>query len=440
MPDPLGALRLLGDLGVERVLTSGAAATAAEGAELLTRLVGAAADGDPAVLAGGSVRPANIAELIRATGVREVHLRAQSPSLRGDGSLGTDPAIVRAVLAAAADSGAAALGAAHGAAPAAPGPERGAAADRMAVIALDIGGTTLKGAVIDDSGRILLDRTVATVGSGEDALRCATEVLVGLRAAAAAAGIRVVAAGVVSPGTVDPATGVIGYAALLGWHDLPLAERLESALGIPVTVEHDVRAAGLAEQMLGAGDRAADSVFVAIGTSLAASIVTGGQVVTGATWSAGELGHIPVHPGGELCPCGQRGCLQVYLSGGGLARRYRDATGVAATAEQIVARRTTDAAAAQVWDAGTQALALGLATLTMLTDPQVIVLGGGVAAAGDALLHPVQRQLSAALAWRPAPVVRQSELGASAGQLGAALLAFRQAGLPHVADTWRHPK
>jgi len=423
--DVIAAYKTLRELGVERVLTSGGPGTAAEGADVLAHLVSISADG-PAVLAGGGVRPANVAALVAATGATEVHLRAQVGAPRGDGGLVTDVAIVRAVVA---EVGGAPAVSSEPFAPAGPPVAE-------VVLALDIGGTNLKGAIVDAAGRTLLTRIVEITLPGDPALQSVRSLLGDLAREAAAAGFLVVGAGVVTPGIID--AGVVVYASTLEWKNLPLGAVLAADLRVPVHIGHDVRSAGLAEGLFGAAAGLSDSVFVAIGTGVAASIFSTGTAIGGATTSAGELGHIPAIPGGEACTCGQFGCLEVYMSGAGLARRYLALGGAEPlTAAQISERLADDPIAATVWHDGLRALSLGLTSVTLLLDPAAIVLGGGVAKAEETLLTPLRQLLSDSLAWRAAPRVSRSLLGTTGGRVGASVLAFRAAGRGHYVDGWQ---
>lgn len=302
------------------------------------------------------------------------------------------------------------------------------------VLAVDVGGTSMKGAVVADDGS-----TVASIDRSTPAHDVITALLALLEELAAVAsdrGFLVVATGVVTPGIVDEETGVVVYASNLDWRDVPLLDILTAQLGIPVAVGHDVRAAGLAEHLLGAAQGFDDFVLVPIGTGVAAALVTDGSTVTGATGAAGEFGHIPVVPDGELCTCGQHGCLEVYASGAGLARRYAAHGGEGLTSEQIVARLGADPVADQVWADAVRVLAQGLTIMTLLMDPGVIVLGGGFSRAGDALLAPLRKAMTASLAWRAAPRVELSVLGGDGGRIGAAVLAFHVAGQPEVVEGW----
>lgn len=256
-----------------------------------------------------------------------------------------------------------------------------------------------------------------------------------LKAMAEALDLRPCALGVIAPG-MDELSGRVMFASNLGWRDLPLRDRLEAHVGMPVASGHDVRTAGFAEHRLGAARGVDDAVLVMLGTGVAAALISGGRLLGGATRMAGEFGHIPVFPDGEPCLCGHRGCLEVYASAGGIARRYLAVGGVGGrTVAEIVSGSVQDAAAARVWQDAVGALALGLATLTLLLDPALVVLSGGLAAA-DGLFGPLADALAARLAWRQPPSLRQSLLGDDGALLGAAMLGFRRAGKTELTAAW----
>lgn len=291
-----------------------------------------------------------------------------------------------------------------------------------AVAAVDVGGTTIKGAVVGDSGSFAREICRATpAADGPDAVVAAVlEVIADLRRES------VGALGVVVPGAVDADAGVAVFSANLGFRDLPLRAIIAEATGLPALLEHDVRAAGVAERTVGATREVDDYVLAVIGTGIAAVVQTGGRTVGGATGVAGELGHIPVWPGGEQCTCGQRGCLERYASAAAISRRYAEAGGdTGLSAAEVLARGPGDQRAQRVWTDAAAALALAFSTCTMLLDPELIVIAGGLSEAGEALLMPVQTELAKLVSWREAPAVRLSPLGGRAGLLGAALLAQR---------------
>ncbi|MER7752837.1 ROK family protein [Kitasatospora sp. NPDC097643] len=297
----------------------------------------------------------------------------------------------------------------------------------MTVIALDVGGTELKGAVVAEDGTVLqTERWLTRSGRGAGAV---VDTVLG-RAAdlvelARRAGTPPRAAGVVVPGLVDEATGTVRRAVNLDWQDVPIRAWLAEHLGLPVAFGHDVRAGGLAEARLGAGRGSASFVFVPVGTGIAAAVMTDGRAVTGALGAAGELGHLTVRPGGDRCACGGRGCLETVASAGAIARRYEHRTGLPGVGADEVHRRSAagEPAAVEVWTEAVEALADGLTATVTLLDPERIVIGGGLARAGEDLLGPLATALAARLAFRTAPRLVAAELGHRAGCLGAALLA-----------------
>ncbi|MGF0176008.1 ROK family protein [Streptomyces sp. Marseille-Q5077] len=292
------------------------------------------------------------------------------------------------------------------------------------VVAVDLGGTTIKAARYGPQGIAEETLRIPTPASkGQDAVVAAV-----VQAATALVGPGVRAVGLCAPGLIDTETGVIHYAANLGLRDAPLAAVVADAVGLPVTLQHDVRAACLAERQLGLGTDVSDLLVVVLGTGLAAGIISDGRPIRGGTGIAGEFGHIPVHADGERCSCSQRGCVEAYAGGQAMIRRYRRTGKSAETAADIIARLGTDADADRIWSEATDALGRALVTSTLLLDHQRIVLAGGVTAAGPRLTVPVRRSLQRGLAWRTAPTVEISPLGAGAGLLGAALYAVTATG------------
>ncbi|MFC0505421.1 ROK family protein [Micromonospora costi] len=303
------------------------------------------------------------------------------------------------------------------------------------VLAVDVGGTTIKGAVVGDDGHIRHSLTVPS-RADDDPVKAVRSLCLQLRDDALALGATPAAIGVVTPGLVDEVAGVVRYAANLRFRDVPLRALVSDDLGLPVAVGHDARAAGVAEAVAGAASGLDNFLLLPLGTGIAAAVVVHGAPVPGATCAAGEVGHMPVYPGGEPCSCGQRGCLEVYASAGGLARRYARLGGTpGADSRDIADAVATDPVARAVWDDATRALGTALATLTLTLDPARIVLGGGLADAGALFFDPVRDALRGALAWRPPPPVLRSAFGAQAAQVGAAIMARREAGLP-VPEGW----
>lgn len=305
------------------------------------------------------------------------------------------------------------------------------------VVAIDVGGTACKGALVDDTGRVLYQESRPTgVAGGVPAV---VDTIAGFAVSLAErADGEVAAGGLVVPGLVDDERGMALYAANLGWRDLPLAGVVSERLGRPVALSHDVRTGGLAEGLVGAARGCPDFLFLPIGTGIAAAIVIDGVPYAGANAYGGELGHCPVVPHGEPCACGQRGCLETYASAAAIPRRYAAAGGVgASTAEAVLERAAAGEALAQrIWNEAIDALATGLAFYSQLLDPAMVVLGGGLSHAGAALFEPLGTELAARLAFRPPPPLVPAALGSQAGCLGAAILAWRAAGDKTAGTDW----
>lgn len=293
--------------------------------------------------------------------------------------------------------------------------------DAGCIAAIDLGGTTMKGALVGDDGTIHYRETRPTLrGPG-----AAVAGLANFAAALAARAGRPAGVGVVVPGLLDEARGVVRLSENIGWRDVPLRDMLETALNLPVALGHDVRAGAIAEASLGSARGHDNVMFLPIGTGIAAAIVLEGQLYSGALSFAGELGHIEVVPGGEPCPCGRSGCLERYASAAAIGRRYAKAAGLgSATAEQVVAASAAgDRQAQQVWWQALDTLASALASSILILDPGLIVIGGGLAAAGDQLLRPLRERLDRRLGLRPPPPLEKGALGSYAACLGAAAMA-----------------
>ncbi len=298
------------------------------------------------------------------------------------------------------------------------------------VLAVDVGGTSIKAAVLDAAGAETLRRAVPTpFDAGPDAVVTAIRELVADRAAAAGtAGTPVRAVGLVVPGVVDTAAGIARYASNIGWRDAPLRDIVGGAVNLPTAVGHDVQAAGLAEARVGAAQGVSDALIVVLGTGIAAVVISGGHVVHGSAGIPGEIGHIPVGDLETRCRCGAFGCLEMFSSARGVARLYAERTGRSLDATEIVAHLDDDPDAASVWQVVTATLARGLVAGALITDPARVVLAGGLSQAGDALLAPTRAAFESGMPWRQAPELVASPLGGRAGLLGAGILAREAAG------------
>lgn len=321
-------------------------------------------------------------------------------------------------------------------------------ADRLGagapVLAFDVGGTDTKSALVDASGRLIGLRRTPTP---RDAARPGEAVVSGLARLAEAyrtefPEVRPVAAGLSVPGIVDEGAGVGVFSGNLGWRDAPLRALAEHALGLPTAFGHDVRAAGEAERRLGSARGADDVVVLAVGTGIAGAIIAGGRLVT-ANGAAGEFGHTIIDADGDDCACGAVGCLETVASAGAIARRYTARTGKVVTGarEVLTAAKSGDPAAQDVWTAAIDALARGLAQIAAALAPEIVVIGGGLAEAGEDLLVPLERRLDDLLSFHRRPLIIKAALGDDAGLLGTALaardLAARLATAPSAAPAAR---
>jgi glucokinase len=293
------------------------------------------------------------------------------------------------------------------------------------VLAVDVGGTSIKAEILDAGlGRCAAASTVTPRGAGTAVLSAVIDLARRLIDELPPPA-RVTRVGLAVPGVVDVDRGVGVLAANLAWRDMQVRAPVSAALGLPVTMVHDVTAAGVAEWRCGAGRGVDDLAVVVIGTGIAATLVTGGVLVRGGSGQAGELGHVVVRPGGPPCACGQRGCLEAISSARAIADAYSARSGRPVDgAVEVSARLGFDPAAAEVWQDAVAALADGLLIVRALLAPSRIVLGGGLAGAGDALLGPLRSRLERAAGLETAPPVVAAQLGSRAGVIGAALAAL----------------
>ncbi|MDX2393565.1 ROK family protein [Streptomyces sp. DK15] len=297
------------------------------------------------------------------------------------------------------------------------------------VIALDVGGTGMKAALVGLDGALLYEARRATGRErGPDAV---VQSILGFAGDLRAHGRKhfgaaAEAAGVAVPGVVAAEQGIAVHAANLGWRDVPMRELLSRRLGgIPVALGHDVRTGGLAEGRIGVGRGTGRFLFVSLGTGIAGAIGIDDGIEPGAHGCAGEIGHIVVRPGGPVCGCGGRGCLEALASAAAVGRAWAAASGDPA-ADAADCARAVEAggeAASGVWRAAVAALADGLVTALTVLDPRTLIIGGGLAEAGDTLFTPLRAAVAERVTFQKLPAIVPAALGDAAGCLGAGLLA-----------------
>jgi glucokinase len=297
-------------------------------------------------------------------------------------------------------------------------------------VALDIGGTTIKGGVVDHDGTVMarLRRPTPPRDNGPGELLAAMLATIDELSGAAPGNVGVRAVGLAVTGIVDERRGMAVHSENVGWRNVPVRSLVEQATRLPVGFGHDVRAGTLAEWRLGAGRGLEDLVFVPIGTGVSAGIVVQGRLITGGGY-AGEIGHVDVGHG-ESCTCGGRGCVEAVASAAAIARRYAAASGRPVAGARVVAERMVagDPTAGRIWNDATEALALALAWTSVVLAPQAILLGGGLARSGSLLFEPLGQALGRHLGMVRRPQLVPATLRDDAGFLGAALLAWEALG------------
>ena len=292
-------------------------------------------------------------------------------------------------------------------------------------IGVDVGGTAVKLGVCDAAGRVRARLSIATEpATGPerllDRIAAAAGELVATTGAARACGVGI-------PGPLDPERRTLLRANHLpGWTDVAIPELLAARLGVPVVLENDANCAAWGELQGGIGRGARSLVLFTLGTGVGGGIVLGGRLWIGAAGAAGALGHLVVDPTGPLCACGQRGCLEQYASASSVARHF----GRGSSADAFAAAALNEPDAVAVIAAATDALAAAAAAVIHTLQPELVVLGGGMAAAGEPLLAPVREGVRRRVraVWLERTRVELTALGGDAGWIGAALWAALGAG------------
>jgi len=232
------------------------------------------------------------------------------------------------------------------------------------------------------------------------------------------------AVGVVVPGVVNTTTGVAEYSENIGWKNVPFVKLVNELTGLTVGFGHDVRAGGVAETMYGAGKGFSNSFFMPIGTGIAGAIVLNGELFDDPY--AGEIGHLDVNSG-YMCACGVMGCLESISTGPSILRILNEKSGSQLTsASQVVEKaKNGNVIAQEVWKRSVEAIGFTLASYINILAPEIIILGGGVSKAGDALLAPIEQYLDTRLTFQRRPKLVVAELGDHAGMIGAGIFGLR---------------
>jgi predicted NBD/HSP70 family sugar kinase len=257
-------------------------------------------------------------------------------------------------------------------------------------LGIDIGGTKTDAVAVTDAGEVA-HRERLTTGFGSVAVvETALEAITGVAKLSGLEAAEFESIGIGIPGIVDNASGYVRHAVNLGFDELGLGDLLAARLGARVRIENDVTAAAFgAYSLLGISSSMA---YLNLGTGIAAGIVIDGKLWRGARGTAGEIGHIPVDPNGELCPCGQRGCLETVASGSSISRAWSSAGGSAGghpAVELFDAADAGDEKAIEIRSRLATGVASAVRLLILTTDVETVVIGGGLSHLGDRLLDDV---------------------------------------------------
>lgn len=312
----------------------------------------------------------------------------------------------------------------------------------MYAVGIDIGGTKIAGAVVDDEGYIVAQLSRASPASNAQAMEDTVVDLI----TELSHGRRIVAAGVAAAGFIDADQSTVYYAPNIAWRNEPLREKLERRVSLPIVVENDANAAGWAEYQFGAGRNVTHMTMLTIGTGVGGAIIIDGELFRGGFGAGAEIGHLRIERDGLLCGCGAHGCLEQYASGRALLRFAAEASRDPVLGGKLAAYRQPDGTIdpvgvrelLHVRDPGAmwalrsigEWLGVACASLSAVLDPQLFVIGGGVAAAGDDLLSPIRASFLknvSAKGFHPEPEFAIAELVNDAGVVGAADLARRHA-------------
>lgn len=309
-------------------------------------------------------------------------------------------------------------------------------------IGVDVGGTKIAGALIDGSGAILDRERVETPAHDTDLIVEAIGAVIDSLCERATGPVDSI--GLAVAAMLDPRNGHLWFAPNLPWRDLDLADLVSGRTGREVVIENDANAAAWGEHRHGAGVGCDDMVLFTIGTGVGGGCVVDDVLLHGGFGIGGELGHITLDPRGPRCGCGNRGCLEVFASGNALVRNARDlVTSASPMGEALRSRCDGDpdalsgsditalaeegdpASVELLEEIGTH-LGHGIASVCAVLDPRLVIIGGGVSAAGDLLLEPARASFARHLigrGYRPAPEIVLAALGNDAGVVGAAAIA-----------------
>ncbi len=311
-------------------------------------------------------------------------------------------------------------------------------------IGIDVGGTNVKIALVDEKGKIIYSNSVPTYAKMgyEYTVNNIKQAIRDLMKETNTTEKNIEGIGFDFPGQVDCKKGIVKLAPNIpGWVNVPIAQMIEEEFHIPTKIDNDVRCAALGELKFGAGKGCENFVCITVGTGIGSGLVINGKVVRGASNAAGEIGHIKLQmQGGPICGCGDTGCLEAFASGpsivamaqeyikGGKSTKFREmaaAEGGEITPYMVAkAAEEGDPVAKRIFEIVGEYIGIGLTSVINLLNPEKVIIGGGVAEAGDLLFDPIRRTIKerAMVVAGEAVEIVPAQLGNSAGVIGASML------------------
>jgi len=320
------------------------------------------------------------------------------------------------------------------------------------IVGVDLGATNVVSLLVNGEGKVIVKDSRATLAR-EGKEKTLSQIVNSVRAVLEKGQLQGISSasikgvGVGSPGPLDTKKGIIHFAPnLAGWNNVPLVSFLGDQLKLPIFLENDANAAALAEWWIGAGKKVDNLVLLTLGTGVGGGIIIGGEVLHGAWDTAAEIGHMIIHAGGLVCGCGKRGCLEAYASATGVIKRTVSLmkAGEDTVLRELVHGHLEDITCELVYRAAERGdelsreiaeetakyLGIGIASIVNIINPEMVILSGGMTAAGDLLFKPVRkyaREYALEAAIRGVRIV-PAKLGGNTGALGAAATVLKRKG------------
>lgn len=310
----------------------------------------------------------------------------------------------------------------------------------MYYVGIDLGGTNIAAGLVDDNGNILQKDSLPTLADrGYKAIVEDMSVLCEKLTSAQGISMKQVKSiGIGSPGLCDAKNGVVIFAANLFFENVPVRDELSRYYDMPIYLENDATCAIAGEIVSGAAQGCKDAIIITLGTGVGSGIIINGKIFTGAFSGGGEIGHIVIEVGGEMCTCGQPGCFEAYASASALIRDAKltavrnPKTKILTLADNDInkinakivfdANYLGDADAEKLVDRYIDYLAIGLTNVVNIFQPEIIVVGGGISREGEKLLVPLRKRIHPFGTKKLITKIATSELGNDAGIVGSALV------------------